>query len=468
MSNKIKFLEFLDGYEEIDVFEDNDEIRVEFYEISLIIRYDIKKDTLDIFSSFVYDHDEELETLKLHLDAQYRTIIISQLFFGFFNKKPEELSTFSLGCPFDENEIGYTNVDFNIDLLDKLVNHLKNNVYKPEIFNIGKLNFPVEYQLYLEIKENISRMKNDLFLQFAKNNNFKSVMSMKNAFSFLQNISDVDEDFIQINDNKTILLGPTTVDPFIIFNKEKYCEIEKIYDGINYFISSVAESHIAVNKKLVSICKNLFFDLGEDINYYTDSNTMLCMKGDSFWTIIMLIKNPKECIINEHTLIKKMHKNFNLCFTNFKFYKNNIDLYKLTAEEFEHLCKKFLDLKGFKDVRLIGKTTAADGGRDIEAFEEYNTLFGVEKRKWIFQCKRTDKSISKKELSDIHMLLDEYNADCYGLLSTSSLSPSAIDRINTIRKKYNKLIQYYDGKNLEIELEKYPQLMEIYNLKEII
>ena len=110
---------------------------------------------------------------------------------------------------------------------------------------------------------------------------------------------------------------------------------------------------------------------------------------------------------------------------------------------------------GFQDVKVRGKTHAPDGGVDIVAQEEFRSLIGSEKRKWIIQCKHMKGQVNRKDISEVRDLLNEFNADCYGLFYSGYFSPSTLDRIEAIRNKDRITIKVWDCNDLEVMLSQH-------------
>jgi hypothetical protein len=84
---------------------------------------------------------------------------------------------------------------------------------------------------------------------------------------------------------------------------------------------------------------------------------------------------------------------------------------------------------GFIDVHPVGKTNATDGGKDIIATETYNSLIRTEYRKWIWQCKHSKTSLSPKDITGIQDILEENQAQGYGLFCSNHLTPKTVERL---------------------------------------
>jgi hypothetical protein len=114
-------------------------------------------------------------------------------------------------------------------------------------------------------------------------------------------------------------------------------------------------------------------------------------------------------------------------------------------------------------VHPVGKTNAPDGGKDILADEEYHTLTGMEQRKWLWQCKHSKRSLSRKDVSEIGDLLEENNASAYGLFCSNALTPDLVERLE--QKKNGKAhILYYGITEFTTLLSQHPNLLIKYKL----
>ena len=141
---------------------------------------------------------------------------------------------------------------------------------------------------------------------------------------------------------------------------------------------------------------------------------------------------------------------------------DNKDYGKMTDEDFEIMCRDLLYEMGFQNIQVRGKTRTPDNGIDITAEEEYQTLIGTEKRKWIFQCKHTKGQINRKDLSEVRDLLREFNADSYGLFYSGYFSANTLDRMNTLRQNEKIKIHGWDFNGLELLLTKFPKISMKY------
>ena len=87
------------------------------------------------------------------------------------------------------------------------------------------------------------------------------------------------------------------------------------------------------------------------------------------------------------------------------------------------------------DIKSIGKTNAADRGRDFLVTENtFDTFGSLLQKKWLVQCKFSDKSISPKTIPDWVNRTVEHEVDGYWLITNNDLTPDLFDQLNDVPK----------------------------------
>lgn len=107
------------------------------------------------------------------------------------------------------------------------------------------------------------------------------------------------------------------------------------------------------------------------------------------------------------------------------------------------MCCDLLQAKGFCNIICRGQVNAPDKGVDIEADEQYKTLFGYETKHWIFQCKHMRKQVDRRDIPEILFLLKEFKAQNYGIFYTNLFTPNTIDRFKSLENDGTK-VQLFD------------------------
>jgi len=106
------------------------------------------------------------------------------------------------------------------------------------------------------------------------------------------------------------------------------------------------------------------------------------------------------------------------------------EIQDLEPQIFENLVFDIIRDMNFHNV--VWRTPGSDGGRDIEALRMIiDPTFGTHVEKWFIECKKYENSISWPLVYDKLSHAETLEADYLFLLTTSSMSPQCIDRINT-------------------------------------
>ncbi|RPH29322.1 hypothetical protein EHN07_06650 [Buttiauxella warmboldiae] len=166
--------------------------------------------------------------------------------------------------------------------------------------------------------------------------------------------------------------------------------------------------------------------------------TMVSVHDGKFWHVLYDTE-----ILSIETIKNVRDKFKNILSTLSK----NIDLpdsiaYKwgcLSDEEFEQLCYDIIfnhPRFNADTIRKYGKSRSRDGGRDIEVYDIPKSA-GVLPRKWIFQCKliTNSKSLSATKLVDVGDMLERYDAQGFGVMTSAPIDATLYDKLDSICSK---------------------------------
>lgn len=125
----------------------------------------------------------------------------------------------------------------------------------------------------------------------------------------------------------------------------------------------------------------------------------------------------------------------------------------LDDDAFETLCYDLIFSNPKFDretIKRMGKSRARDGGRDIEVREAPGRP-GVAARKWIFQCKlvKGEASLGRGRVVDVGDMLDQYEAQGFGIMTSAIIDSGLYDKIESVCKKRH--VQQYHFSKLELE-----------------
>lgn len=142
------------------------------------------------------------------------------------------------------------------------------------------------------------------------------------------------------------------------------------------------------------------------------------------------------------------------------------DWHKLSDEQFEQLCYDviFAHPKFDSDtIRKLGKSRSRDGGRDIEVYE-LSSHRGSKAKKWLFQCKliTNDSSLSARRLQDVGDMLEIYEAEGFGVMTSAPIDATLYDKLDAICGKRGISQLNFSRLELERALVRLPALRKRY------
>lgn len=313
--------------------------------------------------------------------------------------------------------VGYLCKEFDIDLINRVCETISNAV---EVDGMDIFHSSVYSQALLETISNDEDYKENSGLQYDGD---KLWLNPGYSMIFTSNIS--------------------MVLPDVRF--ENFVEADDVYIGLKYaVVKNTALNKMAViDNKYIKLFNRVSeeYEVG-DIKYYSNFSHLVYAESENLKFVTVMLRINEAAIANEYELLSKQIYELKMIAPNIPI-KISYDFSLLSDDEFEMLCFDLLNRMGFQNVKRIGKTNAPDGGRDIIADEEYKTLFKTERRKWIFQCKHSKKSLDRKEISEIGELLEEHNAQGYGLFCSGSITPTAVTRLESKKERVKGHVQYY-------------------------
>jgi Restriction endonuclease. len=416
----------LDDYEYYDADTDDAWIGVLSFDVKITFNDD---DTFNIYREFCYpvnDCEENFEnSFRSVLEEKTITILEKQ-----FNDKPVTEFECGYGCPFDTTLVGYWNKAYNIEFATSFIEKCK------EIEAID-----CEDEVAKLIMEAISKKAYEL--KFHPKDDDTLINGQYRIIVFAKDLNRLRFDNIKVD----------LVDSFSQTISTTHYICGKTTSGI-----IVAADIKAINTFFV-LCDSFNIDKS-DLDFYCIDNEYMYIKG-VLSALVALCPDPDTIVDNEYALfVRKLDA--------LKQIKPSVsgislDFSQLTDAQFERLCYDLLEMRGFTNIHQVGKTNSPDGGKDIIADEEYKTMVGTETRKWLWQCKHSKKSLNRKDISEIGDLLQENNAQAYGLFCSNSITPDAINRLE-LKKDGKCKIAYYGITELTTMLTKYPDLLAKYKL----
>ncbi|ATE61956.1 restriction endonuclease [Thauera sinica] len=138
----------------------------------------------------------------------------------------------------------------------------------------------------------------------------------------------------------------------------------------------------------------------------------------------------------------------------------------LSPSQFENLTLDLMQLLGLKN--CVWRTPGRDGGRDIQG-EFFGADFSgfTRKESWYVECKRYSDAVSWPTVWEKIAYADSNSADILLIVTSSTLSPQAIDEVNRWNADRRSLtIRFWNGQDLLNRLSLFPQILVKYCLSE--
>ena len=337
----------------------------------------------------------------------------------------------------------YEEVDLDMNFINDDIVFLQ--THYPEVYPL--------FEYYKELYENdlLDNLSEDTWVHISADK------SVSERFDFCC------KDKVYINKVRTMLcgIGEDTLKKVIENLGEPSVYISEEYTGLNYSFCKTDKSIIVYDNKLLDSLKAIFNDMSipsyYGIDYMINEHSIYFVMSGSMWGVVLPMKcDCEEKIYEErNTLFYRLNslKNFMPNENTLLYY----DFEKIGFSEFEKMCYDLLIELGFSDLKIRGKSTTPDGGVDIEAYEEYGTLIGKEKRYWLIQCKHTKSQINRKDISELDDLLSEFRADKFGIFYSGIFTPATLDRIKT-----KSFVYTWDLNQISFLLNKYPKVSKKY------
>ncbi|TDR82997.1 restriction endonuclease [Paludibacterium purpuratum] len=136
----------------------------------------------------------------------------------------------------------------------------------------------------------------------------------------------------------------------------------------------------------------------------------------------------------------------------------------LSPSEFENLTLDLLARLGLKN--SVWRTPGRDGGRDIQGDEFMDDFSGYTSQKsWYVDCKRYSGTVSWPTVWEKIAFADSNNADVFLLVTTSTLSPQAVDEVNRWNDtRRAPSIRFWNGHDFDHRLSLHTDIQVKYGL----
>lgn len=319
-----------------------------------------------------------------------------------------------------------------------------------------------------------NRTEYSLLLEYALTDGYKeySKQETKSNNGLITTVTSVVQGFF-VDDNRTRAIISDVANLQLIPEKisnqiQNLIPIDHIYEGYEYLLVKSRDKIFTFNIQLYFSIKELvrLMDLYvsckiEKFLTNKDGTLLVLDTGETKFLISgMLTTETQE--IERAVLTSKLEEA--KPFFEFKAIKK-VDWSKLKdnkGDYFEKLTETLLPLEpNLTDIKPIGKTNASDRGRDFLVVEKSFDTFGNPlEKKWLVQCKFSEKSISPKTIPDWVNRTVEHQVDGYWLITNNDLTPDLFDQLNDVpkNKHYKFETRMWQRNTFDIKLATRPEV----------
>jgi hypothetical protein len=236
-------------------------------------------------------------------------------------------------------------------------------------------------------------------------------------------------------------------DRIFAYNLERYAAIEQLVENFDYTLYTPIES-IGIDTK----------------------STALTVKTPWFWVALMGLRGKGFEEEERVRLSKRLAES-----QPFFEFKAPIQVkWNLLKEPkdatFEEICHLLLLREpGVTRAIPIGKTRAADRGRDFEVHQTIGGLVGSTSIKWLVQCKFSTRSVSPDTISGWTDRVREHGYDGYWLMTNNDITPDLFDQFRGIESNTDIKVEFWQRGDFHAKLNVHAELLKsggLFNLQE--
>lgn len=243
---------------------------------------------------------------------------------------------------------------------------------------------------------------------------------------------------------------------------ENVDEITDLFEGSNYLLVKTAAHiypfNIDLYRKIKGFISSIdnYYSISIDKHYVSkDGTLMFTLTDDGTKFAVSGIFGENSFAEEERLLLSQKVESAKPFFDFEPFEK--VDWTKLKEKKgtsFENLCEVLLQkTNGIIEVQPIGKSNAADRGRDFIVIEKLIGLSGTKNFKWLVQCKYSEHSISPSTISGWTDRVVEHEVDGYWLMSNNDITPSLYDQLKDSErnKKFSVKTRIWSRNKFDIQ-----------------
>ena len=220
-------------------------------------------------------------------------------------------------------------------------------------------------------------------------------------------------------------------------------EILLCADGVD------ANGHTIWTFPYISSPNNIYCSMSKQYAYLFEGKNIWIFNGDfrEYW-----VSEEKKKLINRQNK-ERLLLNFN---------RKISWIYPLDFARFEELIAELYEREAFvQSVRILGRPTCPDGGRDLmirKAERVGENSYGT--KLIIGQCKANKKSVGKRDITDIRDTIEHYDATGFYVFAATSLTAPLIDNLTKLKERYD--IDWWTEREIFSRLRQHSDIADRY------
>ena len=275
-----------------------------------------------------------------------------------------------------------------------------------------------------------------------------------------------------VSEDKTTAVWPLALSDEVLPRelipmRDDNAPVSHTFRGEYYYLVRLQDQVFAYNvdkfKNVEQLINHLNYEFNTPIEYigvHVHSGALIIR---SSWMIAVLSGMQSDGLEEEERVMLSERLKESQPFFEFKV-PLEVDwslLKKSKDDTFQELCRQIL-LKefGVEEVISIGKTRAADRGRDLEIHQKIKGLIDSSTINWLVQCKFSSRSISPDSIKGWTDRVREHGYDGFWLITNNDITPDLFDQFKGIERNTDIKVKFWQRGDLHTKLNVYPEFLK--------
>lgn len=286
-----------------------------------------------------------------------------------------------------------------------------------------------------------------------------------------------------VSEDKTTAIWPlalsdTVLPRELIPMRDDSIPVSHSFKGESYYLVRLKDQVFAYNvgkyNDIKLIINHLNYEFNTPIEYigvHVHSGALVIR---SSWMIAVLSRLQADGLEEEERVLLSERLKESQPFFEFKA-PLEIDwslLNKPEDDSFQEICRQILLREsGIGEVISIGKTRAADRGRDLEVHQTIKGLIESPTIKWLVQCKFSSRSISPDSIKGWTDRVREHGYDGFWLITNNDITPDLFDQFKGVERNTDIKVKFWQRGDLHTKLNVYSEFLksgQFFNRRDLL